>query len=167
MIMRQKRISEFGTQQLLLDTYSVKTLLVHLHHLGEGSSGSGGAGIGAGGVGSGSETTRSPIPAMYLKLVAGKISHIEVVLKLLGTPEELLVERFKSMWPEGNSNDLMGLMEKRGMKRPEQQGLLEVLKLRGGDVAKGGLASVVNTTVLSLGNAGQTLGMASMGMKWK
>jgi hypothetical protein len=33
-LMRQKRISESGTQQLLLDAYSIKTLLLQLHTVG-------------------------------------------------------------------------------------------------------------------------------------
>jgi hypothetical protein len=170
-INRQKRISEMGTQQLLLDTYSVKTLLTHLHHLGSSASSS----VAGGGGGAGLSGDRTPIPAMYLKLVATKVSHIEVVLKLLGTPDELLVERFKSMWPEGSSNDLQALMEKRGMKRPDQQSLLEVLKLSPPAAAasagniKGGLVSVTTSAGVALKGFGESLGSAgqTLGMKWK
>jgi len=35
-ILRQKRISETGSQQLLLDAYNIKTLLLHLHSLDSG-----------------------------------------------------------------------------------------------------------------------------------
>jgi vacuolar protein sorting-associated protein 53 len=34
-IVKQKKISEIGTQQLLLDTYNIKTLLLHFHHMGQ------------------------------------------------------------------------------------------------------------------------------------
>jgi len=43
----------------------------------------------------------------------------------LGTPEEMLVDRFKAVWPEGSPNDLLTLMSIKGMKKPEQQTLLE------------------------------------------
>src|SRR5690554_2107015 len=33
-IMRQRRITEAGTQQLLLDVYSIKTILLQLHRCG-------------------------------------------------------------------------------------------------------------------------------------
>ena len=34
-------------------------------------------------------------PAMYVRLVTAKVSHIETILKLIGTPEPMLVERFR------------------------------------------------------------------------
>jgi hypothetical protein len=34
-----------------------------------------------------------------MKLITSKITHIEIVLKLIGTPEEFLVDRFRIMWP--------------------------------------------------------------------
>lgn len=38
-ILKQKRISEIGTQQLLLDTYNIKSLLLHFHHMGQPGTG--------------------------------------------------------------------------------------------------------------------------------
>ncbi len=103
-IMKHKRISEMGSQQLLLDTYSLKTLLMHLHNIGIDTN-----------------STKINIPPMYIKLITAKAGHIEMILKLLGTPEELLVDRFKSMWIDGSSNDLQNLMDKKGMNRQQQQ----------------------------------------------
>ena len=37
--MRQKRISESGSQQLLLDAYTIKTLLLQLHSLDSNAPG--------------------------------------------------------------------------------------------------------------------------------
>ena len=140
-VMRQKRISESGSQQLLLDAYTLKALLLQLHSLDSakapsGSKGAGGAGTSdkastasssssatAGGAGAG----RAPAPAMFVKLVTAKVCHIEAVLKLVGTPEGTLVERFKIMWPEGTAADLQSLMQLKGMKKGDQQALLEAL----------------------------------------
>ena len=97
-ILKQKRISDTGSQQLLLDTYSLKTLLQHIQHLGLSLEVSN------------SGATRLPVPPMYLKLITSRAAHIEMILKLLGTPEEMLVDRFKAVWPEGSPNDLLTLM---------------------------------------------------------
>ena len=63
-IMKQRRISEIGTQQLLLDTYNVKTLLLGLESLGLSESQSDGKG---------------PPSLMFAKLVNARTAHIEVV----------------------------------------------------------------------------------------
>ena len=106
--MTQKVISEAGSQQLLLDTYNLKTLLLHLHSLGS----------------SGSEQKIAP-PAVYSKFVLQKASQIETTLKLVGTPKELLLERFRIMWADGRQEDLVAVMTLKGMKRPDMQALVD------------------------------------------
>ena len=69
-IVKQKRISDTATQQLLLDTYSIKTLLLHLPNLNPGEKEA--------------SVRTSPV---YTKLINAKVSHVEVILKLVGTPE--------------------------------------------------------------------------------
>ena len=100
--MRQKRISESGSQQLLLDAYTIKTLLLQLHSLdvnaskggvitGSGGSGSsssvalmsggdsGGGGGGVSGGGSkGGMTAITAAPPMYTKLITTKVSHSSI-----------------------------------------------------------------------------------------
>jgi hypothetical protein len=105
-IFKQKRISEPGTQQLLLDTLSVKALVQQLHHIG---------GLGAEGT----------IPPMYTRLVAQRVMHIECVLKLIATPEEMLVERFQIMWPSGTAQDMQNIMAMKGTRKHVQLTLLE------------------------------------------
>jgi hypothetical protein len=109
--MRQKVISEAGSQQLLLDTYNLKTLLLHMHSLGEGAAGTGGK--------------STPAPVVYSKFVLARASQIETVLKLVGTPPEVLVERFRIMWPEGRLEDLGAVMTLKGMRRQDQQALMD------------------------------------------
>lgn len=62
---------------------------------------------------------------MYMKLITSKISHIEIILKLIGTPEEFLLDRFKIMWPDGTANDLQMIMSLGGVSRVHQQQYLE------------------------------------------
>jgi hypothetical protein len=139
-ILRQKRISEIGTQQLLLDTYNVKTLLLHFHHMGLASSTSSSD---SPSTLSTASLSSSSIPPMYMKLITSKISQIEVILKLIGTPEEMIVERFQIMWPEGTLTDLQLIMSLAGVSKVQQQQYLEAY----------GLATGTSTTQASGGGS--------------
>ena len=92
-----------------------------------------------------SEGEAKPQPSgTFAKLVNARIAHIEMVLKLIATPEEMLLERFKIMWPEGQSLDLQTIMNLKDMKRQEQQRCLE---------AFGGGAGGATTTTTSTGSS--------------
>ena len=128
-IMRQKRIAEVGSQQLLLDTYNIKTLLLHLQNLGMSA-----------------QDTRPPVPPVYTKLVMARIAHIETVLKLVGTPEELLVERFRIMWPEGSGPDLQSILALKGLKKADQASILDSLGRHGpANASQGGALAGQNS----------------------
>ena len=99
------------------------------------------AGLGADG--SPSQGKPAAAPAMFVKLVTSKVGHIETILKLVGTPEGTFVERFKIMWPEGTAADLQALMQLKGMKKSDQQAMLDALgdKLGRGGGGGGGAPS--------------------------
>jgi vacuolar protein sorting-associated protein 53 len=118
-ILKQRKITEPGTQQLLLDTYNLKTLLLQLHSLGIDSG-----------------ETKSAVPLIFNRLVTSKISHVETVIKLIGTAEEVLVERLRMMWPEGTSADLTKIMNIKNMRRGDQQKLLKMFTDQGGKTAE-------------------------------
>jgi len=114
-LIRLKRISEAGTQQLLLDVYNLKTLLMRLPIVEKGSNSS-------------KHTKNSTIaPAMYTKMVAKQTKRIETLLKLVGTPTDLLIDVFKTQWVGGTAMDLQVVMNLKGMKRSEQNGIFEKL----------------------------------------
>jgi hypothetical protein len=94
-LVRQKRISESGTQQLLLDVYNLKTFLLKL--------------------------------SVDAKTVTKEFSRIEIFLKLVGTRSELLSDMFKASWPNGTTTDITTIMNLKGMKRTEQQSILDNL----------------------------------------
>lgn len=119
-IIKQKRITEMGSQQLLLDIYNMKTLLLKLHVLGASSSQADISTL------TGRASTTSA-PQMYVKIVSQRVTHIESILKLVATPEEVLLERFRVLWSDGTPSDLQLLMSLKGMKRSDQQTLLEGL----------------------------------------
>ena len=96
-----------------------------------------------------SEGEAKPQPSgTFAKLVNARIAHIEMVLKLIATPEEMLLERFKIMWPEGQSLDLQTIMNLKDMKRQEQQRCLEAF---GGGA--GGATTTASTGSSSVGVA--------------
>ena len=133
-----------ATQQLLLDTYNMKAILTQLPQLvaphTDGSGGSGG----------GHAAAVKPPTSMYLKLVNNKIAHIEMILKLVGTPEDMLLERFRIMWPDGQPADLQLLMSLKGTKRNDQQAILEMLGLS----AAGKMLNKTAHTIFAAGSGG-------------
>lgn len=141
-----KRISEAGTQQLLLDVYSIKTLLLKLPVL-EGDkkpttsrhiittpskSLSGGSTI---------------APAMYTKMVNKEFRKIEVMLKLVGSPKDMLIEMFRAQWDcsidtSAMASDFQVIMNLKGIPRNEHPSMLENLGLEGRDGALDGSSSM-------------------------
>ena len=99
LIRTQKRINEMGTHQLLLDLHSLKPALLALPTMGDESS--------------------PPAPAAYNKFILSESAKVETLLKLVGTPTDALVERFKIMWPDGSEKDLARVCAVKGMKRAE------------------------------------------------
>jgi hypothetical protein len=67
-------------KQLLLDVYNIKSIMLKLPHVGVDSS---------------SGNDAPPVPMSYTKYVTKQMSKIEMVLKLIGTPDTMLVERFR------------------------------------------------------------------------
>jgi hypothetical protein len=132
LLLKQRRISEAGSQQLLLDVYNLKNLMLKLPAVGLEDEGSGG-----------SYAPPSIIPLSYTKFVTAQMSKIEMVLKLVGTPDALLVERFRIMWPDGSAEDIQGVMNLKGMKRVDQSSVLQTLGLQPGvgAPASGGTSS--------------------------
>jgi hypothetical protein len=122
-----------ATQQLLLDLYNIKTLMLHLPLLSP-------------------EITVNKLPpatGMFAKLVNTKCSYIEMVLKLVGTPDDMLMDRFKIMWPDGQATDLQMIMSLKGTKKQDQQALLEMLGLSNAAANKQGAGGNKITSLLS------------------
>jgi vacuolar protein sorting-associated protein 53 len=138
-LIRLKRISEQGSQQLLLDVYNIKTLFLKLPVIeatNSKSSKKGNAG--------------STIPpAMYTKMVTKQFKRIETLLKLVGTPVPLLVDIFKAQWVGGTALDLQTVMTLKGMKRPDMAVVLEKLGLDPATAMKGAAVGVTGSSIVS------------------
>ena len=155
-----KKISEAGTQQLLLDVYSVKTLLLKLpvmeadkksavggvassrqHHHGNATL-SGGSTI---------------APAMYTKMVNKEFRKLEVMLKLVGSPREMLVEMFRAQWDcsmdtAAMASDFAMIMTLKGIPRTDHAAMLETL---GVDAIEGGTdTSAITVNIQALQDRG-------------
>jgi hypothetical protein len=140
-LIRLKRISEQGAQQLLLDVYNIKTLLMKLPVLERGSSIVSPKKPGAAG--------STIAPAMYTKMVTKQFRRIETLLKLVSTPNELLIDVFKVQWVGGSALDLQSVMTLKGMNRPAQAAMLEKFGMDPQTALKGAAAGVSGATIVN------------------
>ena len=127
-----KRISEAGTQQLLLDVTTIKSLLLKLPVL-EAEKKQGGATRHSNVNQSKSLSGASTIaPAMFTKMVNKEFRKLEVMLKLVGSPKDMLVDMFRAQWDSSIDTSLMAtdfqtIMNLKGIPRNDHASMLESL----------------------------------------
>lgn len=144
MLVRQKKISEPGTQQLLLDVYNLKTLFLKLPVL-ERSHGDAVAVKATKHVGGGTTIA----PAIYTKMVQNQFGRIETLLKLVGTPNDLLIENFKVQWIGGSASELQIVLGLKGVKRPDQVLYLEKFGVDATSAIKNSTAGITSSVLVS------------------
>eukprot|EP00250_Pteridium_aquilinum_P035828 c9974_g1_i1 orf=227-2767(+) len=108
-IYKCKRISETGAQQMLLDTHAVKTLLLEVPSLGGQNSAS----------------------ASYNKFVGREMGKAEALLKVILSPVESIADTYRALLLEGTAADFQRLLDLKGLKKAEQQPLLDYFNRRG------------------------------------
>ena len=142
-LIRLKRISEPGTQQLLLDVYNLKTLFLKLPVLESSAASS-------------TSPNRRAVPAgstiapkNYTKMVQKQFKRIETLLKLTGTPADMLIDVFKVQWVGGSALDLQTVMYLKGMKRQEQAAMLEKFGLDPVTALRGATHNISGATIVS------------------
>eukprot|EP00753_Platysulcus_tardus_P003080 PLAT12242.1.p1 GENE.PLAT12242.1~~PLAT12242.1.p1 ORF type:complete len:894 (-),score=458.83 PLAT12242.1:72-2753(-) len=106
-----KKISEFASQQLLLDTHALKTMLLNMQSIGL-------------------DEAIEP-SATFVKVVNKEMSSAEKLLKLVGTDPERLVDSLQVLWPEATGSDFQRVMDMKGMKKSEQAPLLAAVQALG------------------------------------
>ena len=140
-LIRLKRIGEMATQQLLLDAYNLKTAMLKLPvvevtaHTPQRANTSGAA--------------TSIAPAMYTKMVTKNFKRIETLLKLVGTPNTMLIDVFRVQWPGGSALDLQTVMNLKGLKRNEQASMLEQIGLDPQTALRGATAGVTSEDLVA------------------
>lgn len=108
-IYKCKHISETGTQQMLLDTQAVKTILLDIPTLGK----------------------QSTIATGYSKFVNREMSKAEALLKVILSPVDSVANTYRALLPEGTHLEFQRLLELKGLKKADQQNILDEFNKHG------------------------------------
>uniref|UniRef100_A0A3P9MMF6 Vacuolar protein sorting-associated protein 53 homolog n=1 Tax=Oryzias latipes TaxID=8090 RepID=A0A3P9MMF6_ORYLA len=112
-LFRCKPISMVGAEQLLLDTHSLKTVLLDLPSIG-------------------SQVLRKA-PASYTKIVVKGMTRAEMILKVVMAPHEppvVFVDNYIKLLADGNPETFQKVLDMKGLKRSEQSSMLELFRQR-------------------------------------
>ncbi|XP_028778233.1 vacuolar protein sorting-associated protein 53 A-like [Neltuma alba] len=102
-IFKCRQISETGAQQMLLDTQAVKTILLEIPSLGRQTSGA----------------------ASYSKFVSREMSKAEALLKVILSPVDSVADTYRALLPEGTPMEFQRILELKGLKKADQQTILD------------------------------------------
>lgn len=108
-IFKCKQISETGAQQMLLDTQAVKTILLEIPSLGKQTSSA----------------------ASYSKFVSSEMSKAEALLKVILSPIDSVADTYCALLPEGTPAEFQRILDLKGLKRADQQSVLDDYNKRG------------------------------------
>ncbi|KAK9058949.1 hypothetical protein SSX86_021566 [Deinandra increscens subsp. villosa] len=118
-IFKCKQISETGAQQMLLDTQAVKTILLDIPSLGRQTSGAAG----------------------YAKFVSREMSKAEALLKVILSPIDSVADTYGTLLPEGTPSEFQRILELKGLKRADQQTILDDFNKRGSGILESPVAT--------------------------
>ncbi|KAJ0762596.1 putative vacuolar protein sorting-associated protein [Helianthus annuus] len=118
-IFKCKQISETGAQQMLLDTQAVKTILLDIPSLGKQTSGA----------------------ASYSKFVSREMSKAEALLKVILSPIDSVADTYSVLLPEGTPSEFQRILELKGLKKADQQTILEDFNKRGSGISQAPIAT--------------------------
>uniref|UniRef100_A0A4W3IB41 Vacuolar protein sorting-associated protein 53 homolog n=1 Tax=Callorhinchus milii TaxID=7868 RepID=A0A4W3IB41_CALMI len=108
-----KPISMVGAEQLLLDTHSLKTVLLDLPSIG-------------------SHVIRKA-PASYTKIVVKGMTRAEMILKVVMAPHEasvVFVDNYIKLLADCSTDTFQKILDMKGLKRSEQSSMLELFRQR-------------------------------------
>ncbi|XP_073171677.1 vacuolar protein sorting-associated protein 53 homolog isoform X3 [Lepidochelys kempii] len=124
-----KPISMVGAEQLLLDTHSLKMVLLDLPSIG-------------------SQVVRKA-PASYTKIVVKGMTRAEMILKVVMAPHEppvVFVDNYIKLLADCSTDTFQKILDMKGLKRSEQSSMLELFRQRLPTPPSGG----ENTSSMSL-----------------
>ncbi|KAJ3333115.1 Vacuolar protein sorting-associated protein 53 [Blyttiomyces sp. JEL0837] len=127
-IFKCRPISEVGAEQMLLDTHALKTALVQITQIGGDSS-----------------EAKQPPPATYMKILGKGVLKVEQLLKVVlrsHEPPSAIVETYILLFPDGDSQYFQKILELKGLKRSEQQQVLDAFQQRTGVSSTGPKPSI-------------------------
>ncbi|XP_068010866.1 vacuolar protein sorting-associated protein 53 homolog [Melanerpes formicivorus] len=108
-----KPISMVGAEQLLLDTHSLKMVLLDLPSIG-------------------SQVVRKA-PASYTKIVVKGMTRAEMILKVVMAPHEppvVFVDNYIKLLADCNTDTFQKILDMKGLKRSEQSSMLDLFRQR-------------------------------------
>lgn len=110
-IYKCKPISDVGAEQLLLDTHSLKTVLLELPSIG-------------------SQVNRKA-PASFTKVVKG-MTKAELILKAFMSPSEpkMFTEQYLKLLPDCQLSEFYKVLEMKGLKKNEQNIYVDEFRLQ-------------------------------------
>lgn len=114
-IYKCRHIAETGAQQMLLDTQAIKTILLDIPALGRQQS-----------------TTASN----YSKFVSREMSKAEALLKVILSPVDSVEDTYRALIPEGTPVEFQRILELKGLKKADQQSILDDFNKHGSGIRK-------------------------------
>ncbi|KAK6156386.1 hypothetical protein DH2020_010634 [Rehmannia glutinosa] len=123
-IFKCKQISETGAQQMLLDTQAVKTILLEIPSLGKKVSAAAG----------------------YSKFVSREMSKAEALLKVILSPVDSVADTYCALLPEGTPSEFQRILDLKGLKRTDQQSILDDYNKRGAGTYQPSIKAVFPST---------------------
>ncbi|KZV32761.1 vacuolar protein sorting-associated protein 53 A [Dorcoceras hygrometricum] len=120
-IFKCKQISETGAQQMLLDTQAVKTILLDVPSLGKKTS----------------------VAAGYSKFVSREMSKAEALLKVILSPTDSVADTYCALLPEGTPLEFQRILDLKGLKRTDQQSILDDYNKRGAGTYQASMKPVI------------------------
>ncbi|PAA84950.1 hypothetical protein BOX15_Mlig013578g1, partial [Macrostomum lignano] len=142
-------VSTVGAEQLLLDTHSLKTLLLSLPSLA-------------------SPLQRKP-PAAYTKLVVREMTKAEMLMKVVlseHTNHQAFVESFCRLLPDSDLTEYQKVLDMKGVKRSEQMALIDAYRAaKPNDAVLRPSPSASSLSAASAGGGGGGSGGASSSLR--
>uniref|UniRef100_A0A2P2LZH3 Uncharacterized protein n=1 Tax=Rhizophora mucronata TaxID=61149 RepID=A0A2P2LZH3_RHIMU len=120
-IFKCKHISETGAQQMLLDTQAVKTILLEIPSLGQQAS----------------------VAASYSKFVSREMSKAEALLKVILSPVDSVADTYRALLPEGTPMEFQRILELKGLKKADQQTILDDFNKHAPAIAQPSIAPAI------------------------
>ncbi|KNC48037.1 vacuolar protein sorting-associated protein 53 [Thecamonas trahens ATCC 50062] len=107
------RIADEGSDQLLLDSQTLRALLLELPNLA---------------------AEPRPIPRGFVRVVNKELDKLDAVLKVLKTPPEAMVDMYTASVPSGNASQLRKIFEAKGLKKSQINAYMALYTGPPGDV---------------------------------
>nr|XP_016472415.1 PREDICTED: vacuolar protein sorting-associated protein 53 A-like isoform X2 [Nicotiana tabacum] len=105
---------QFFLDKMLLDTQAVKTILLEIPSLGKQTAGA----------------------ASYSKFVSREMSKAEALLKVILSPIDSVADTYCALLPEGTLAEFQRLLELKGLKKADQQSILDDFNKRGSGISQ-------------------------------